>query len=613
MCRNEDLEGGAAPPHDETTFEDEESDDGHGHHGEGNNGWCRGVVKEFKMTLGTHWKEEMTNLNFRTVGVSFFMFIAAVSPAITFGAVYAKSTDNFIGAIEMILATAWCGIVYGLIGGQPMMINGATGPILAFSTVLFKMSNDMDIPFLTLNAWTGIWIAAFMILAAVTDLNRIVGHLSRFTDEIFSGLISAIFIIDALGNPFGSVGVFWFFSPNHKFHEKYADDPTYSRYATAFLSCILCFGTSTGAFKLRSLKRSRFLPNQTCRNIVCDFAVITNLIIWTIIAKAGFKDVPVETLNVPDFFAPTLECCDATCRTSFPSDCPEQESAWGRRSWLVNLFDTNGKAWVPFFAAVPAILAFILVFLDNGITWHLIQEPSNKLMHGRAYNYDTIIVGALLGINSVLGLPWLVASTVPSIIHVQAMSDKDDRGKIIQVQETRLTHIFIHCLILGATFALQILKLVPVPVLYGVFLFMGIVSLASNEFWHRFNMLFMQQSRLPDEPFTKYVAHKRVHAYTLIQVFLFICLVVFRSIPQIAVAFPLIIKLCIPVRMFLLPYCFSKEELILLDGESPVIKKLVRKYEKEEREGEAVLRESRRNKGQLDAAGFDYADENTRA
>jgi hypothetical protein len=88
-------------------------------------------------------------------------------------------------------------------------------------------------------------------------------------------------------------------------------------------------------------------------------------------------------------------------------------------------------------------------------------------MHGRAYNYDTIIVGALIGINSVIGLPWLVASTVPSIIHVQAMSDKDDRGKIVQVQETRLTHIFIHCLILGATFALQILKLVPVPVLYG--------------------------------------------------------------------------------------------------------------------------------------------------
>jgi hypothetical protein len=230
------------------------------------------------------------------------------------------------------------------------------------------MANDMDIPFLTLNAWTGIWSTVFMIVAAVTDLNRIVGHLTRFTDEIFSGLISAIFIIDALGNPFGSVGVFWFFSPKHRFHQKYADDPTYSHYATAFLSCVLCFGTTSGAFKLRSMKRSRYLPNQTCRNIVCDFAVIINLILWSIIAKAGFNDVPVETLNVPNTVAPTLECCDSTCRTSFPFDCPEQEAAWGRRSWMVNLFDTNGKPWVPIFAAVPAILAFILIFLDNGIT-----------------------------------------------------------------------------------------------------------------------------------------------------------------------------------------------------------------------------------------------------
>jgi hypothetical protein len=123
MCRNEasDLEGGAPAVKDETTFEEEGSDDGHDHHGGGNNGWCRGVIKEFKMTIGTHWKDEMTNMNFRTIGVSFFMFIAAVAPAITFGAVYAKSTNNFIGAIEMIVATAWCGIVYGFIGGQPMV------------------------------------------------------------------------------------------------------------------------------------------------------------------------------------------------------------------------------------------------------------------------------------------------------------------------------------------------------------------------------------------------------------------------------------------------------------------------------------------------------------
>jgi len=78
-------------------------------------------VNDFNNTLGKFWKEEMTNFNFRTVGVSFFIFFAAAAPAITFGAVYAKSTNNYIGAVEMLVATAWCGIVYGFIGGQPMV------------------------------------------------------------------------------------------------------------------------------------------------------------------------------------------------------------------------------------------------------------------------------------------------------------------------------------------------------------------------------------------------------------------------------------------------------------------------------------------------------------
>eukprot|EP00567_Pseudictyota_dubia_P002080 CAMPEP_0197465106 /NCGR_PEP_ID=MMETSP1175-20131217/64369_1 /TAXON_ID=1003142 /ORGANISM="Triceratium dubium, Strain CCMP147" /LENGTH=397 /DNA_ID=CAMNT_0043001111 /DNA_START=79 /DNA_END=1269 /DNA_ORIENTATION=- len=358
--------------------DDDFSDEGHGHHDdEGNNGFGRGIVKDFKGTLGTHWKEEMTNFNFKTVGVSFFIFFAAAAPAITFGAVYGKSTNNYIGAVEMLAATAWCGIVYGLIGGQPMMINGGTGPVLAFSTVLFTMSKSMGIPFLTLNAWTGLWIGLFLCVAAFVDLNRMIKHLTRFTDEIFAGLIAAIFIMDALGNPLNGVGVFWYFSPDHKSHLVHQDDENYSHWASAFLSAILTLGTTYGAFYLRSMKHSRFLPNQACRNVICDFAVVLNIIFWSVLAGAGFRDVPTETLNVPDRFAPTFLCCDSSCHTSFPLDCPGQEEAWGRRPWLVNLFDTGDKAWVPFFAAVPALLAFILVFLDNGITWHLINHPSN--------------------------------------------------------------------------------------------------------------------------------------------------------------------------------------------------------------------------------------------
>ena len=75
------------------------------------------------------------------------------------------------------------------------MINGATGPVLAIQTVSFEMSNNMGLPFLSFNAWVGIWLMIMLILAAFVDLNRMMKHLSRFTDEIFASLIASIFIL----------------------------------------------------------------------------------------------------------------------------------------------------------------------------------------------------------------------------------------------------------------------------------------------------------------------------------------------------------------------------------------------------------------------------------
>ena len=88
-----------------------------------NNSCGRGIIKEWKRTIGTWWIKEFTNFNQKTIAVSFFIFFAAVAPAITFGSVYAKSTNNYIGAVEMLTATAWCGVFYAIFGGQPMVSN----------------------------------------------------------------------------------------------------------------------------------------------------------------------------------------------------------------------------------------------------------------------------------------------------------------------------------------------------------------------------------------------------------------------------------------------------------------------------------------------------------
>lgn len=65
-----------------------------------------------------------------------------------------------------------------------------------------------------------------------------------------------------------------------------------------------------------------------------------------------------------------------------------------------------------------------------------------------------------------LGLPWLVAATVRSLNHVHALAEKTPDGKIESVRETRLTHLGIHLLCFISIFALNALKVIPMPVLY---------------------------------------------------------------------------------------------------------------------------------------------------
>jgi len=171
-------------------------------------------------------------------------------------------------------------------------------------------------------------------------------------------------------------------------------------------------------------------------------------------------------------------------------------------------------------------------------------------------------------VNSFFGLPWLCAATVRSVNHLQALAEKDEKtGRITSVQETRLTHLFIHVLVLITLFALKELKRIPMSVLYGVFLFMGLSALNGNQFFERVLMVFMQPSRYPKRPYVGRVKRRDMFLMTGIQFGLFAMLYVIKSIKAIALAFPIIIALCIPVRIYLLPRLFDQETLVLLDGD----------------------------------------------
>jgi hypothetical protein len=435
------------------------------------------------------------------------------------------------------------------------------------STVIYEMTKSLDIPFLPFYAWVSIWTFGYTTFTAFFDLTRYVRFATRFTDDIFALLIVSIFILNAVGSPFGSGGLLRYLDPDNSFHEdneELGDD--YSKHETALLSIILGFGTTATIFFLRGFKVSAYFCNQDVRDSVHDFSVTVAVVLWAVIANVGFPDIEVPGLQVPSSFEPTYACCTADCTTFWPDQCEDQSEPWGTRPWFAEMGDLNGKGWAAAMAGGPALLSFVLFYLDNGITWHLIYDPSNKLSHGESYNWDLFLNGLCNMINGLLGLPWLVATTVPCLVHLNNLAEKDKDGVVIRVQETRLTYLFSHLLLGLSLLFLDALKQIPLPVLLGVFLFMGLSSMPGIAFWQRILLFFQQPSQFNEKPYTKYMTTKRIHMFTLFQIVFFLGVFVVQNVQAIAIIFPFMTLLCIPARLFLAPKFFERWELVLLDG-----------------------------------------------
>ena len=173
-----------------------------------------------------------------------------------------------------------------------------------------------------------------------------------------------------------------------------------------------------------------------------------------------------------------------------------------------------------------------------------------------------------------VGAPWLVAATVRSINHVQALAEKEEvtvHGHVHEhirgVRETRWTGFTIHLLILCALFFLMpAVKLVPMPVLHGVFLFMGIASLNGNSFIERFKLFFQEPALYPPTHYIRNVPTTYIMQFTAWQVAGFVVLYVVKSLPYVAVGFPCVIMLFIPLRLKVLPKYIPMKFIEILDS-----------------------------------------------
>ncbi|MBL4848529.1 MAG: PTS sugar transporter subunit IIA [Planctomycetes bacterium] len=149
-------------------------------------------------------------------------------------------------------------------------------------------------------------------------------------------------------------------------------------------------------------------------------------------------------------------------------------------------------------------------YLDQQISARVVNSPHFQLKKGPAYHLDLLIVGVLTGLCSLLGWPWLVAATVRSLNHVSALStthaeDSPTGPRVVAegVIENRLTGLGIHLLIGASIFFVPLLAMVPMACLYGIFLYMGIASLAGNQLAQRVTLWARDPSLYPPMHFLR--------------------------------------------------------------------------------------------------------------
>uniref|UniRef100_A0A674K325 Anion exchange protein n=1 Tax=Terrapene triunguis TaxID=2587831 RepID=A0A674K325_9SAUR len=585
-----------------------------------------GLVKDIRRKAPWYWSDFYDALNIQCFSAILYIYLATVTNAITFGGMLGDATDNMQGVLESFLGTAIAGAVFCLFAGQPLTILSSTGPVLVFERLLFSFSKDYSLDYLEFRFWIGLWVAFFGLILVATEASYLVQYFTRFTEEGFCALISFIFIYDAMKKMLSladSLPVNWDYKindvtlygcicnssgtgtgsqwlrsapptgplkvPSQQGLEaanwslltrteclrvgghlvgnscNYVPDIT-------FMAFILFLGTFLCSMTLKSFKTSRYFPTAL-RKLVSDFSIILAILIFCGIDAILGLETP--KLIVPSEFKPTNS----------------------QRGWVVFPLGVN-PWWVCLVSAVPAVLVIILIFMDQQITAVILNRKEYRLQKGAGFHLDLFCVSLLMILTSVTGLPWYVSATVISLAHIDSLKKESttsapgEQPKFLGIREQRLTGLVVFILTGVSVFLAPVLKYIPMPVLYGVFLYMGVAALNSIQFMDRIQLLLMPAKHQPDFMYLRHVPLRRVHLFTLIQMLCLAALWILKSTVA-AIIFPVMLLALVGIRKAM-ACIFSRQDLSWLDDIMPEKdrkeeeEKLQRSQEKEESDSEDV-------------------------
>lgn len=390
-------------------------------------------------------------------------------------------------------------------------------------------------------------------LLAITNSCNALTYVTRFSCDIFGFYVACIYLqkgIQVLTRQWGQVGE-----------------------TSAYLAIMVALLVLMSAWICGELGNSN-LFKRFIRKFLEDYGTPLTIVFFTGFVHIGhMRDVDVATLPTSKAFFPTLD-----------------------RPWLVHFWNIDVG---DIFLAIPfALLLTILFYFDhNGeclpgsrsqflllifilVSSLIAQGTEFPLKKPAGFHWDLWLLGLTTFIGGLLGIPFPNGLIPQAPFHTAALcvtrqvadEDEANKGKSIRVTdhvvEQRVSNFAQGLLTLGTMTGplLIVLHLIPQGVMAGLFFVMGVQALQGNGITQK--LIFLAQ----DKAFTSASNPlKRIDRRIAIWAFIILELVGFGATFAItqtiaAIGFPVIILFLIPVRTFLLPLWFTREELGALDG-----------------------------------------------
>ncbi|XP_069389226.1 anion exchange protein 3 isoform X2 [Paralichthys olivaceus] len=513
-----------------------------------------GLIHDIRRRYPHYVSDLKDSLDMQCVAAVIFIYFAALSPTITFGGLLGEKTEGMMGVTELIVSTATLGVIFSLLAGQPLLIIGFSGPLLVFEEAYYKFCQAHNFEYLTGRVWIGFWLIIIVLVIVAAEGSFLVRYISPFTQEIFAFLISLIFIYETFSK---LIKVF----KEHPLMAMYTSDltpatelqdiegPIFNQPNTALLSLVLMIGTFFVAFFLRKFRNSRFLGGKA-RRIIGDFGIPISILV-SVLLDYAITDTYTQKLNVPSGFSVTS---------------PD------KRGWFISPFGDKQPfpTWMMGASIVPALLVFILIFMETQITSLIVSKKERRLVKGSGFHLDLLLIVILGAFCPLFGLPWLTAATVRSVTHVNALTVMSkatapgEKPMIQEVKEQRLTGLFVAVLVGMSIVMTNVLCLIPLAVLFGIFLYMGVTSLTGIQLYERITLMVTPAKHHPDHIYVTKVKTWRMNMFTIIQLACIVALWVVKSTVA-SLAFPFVLIMTVPLRRVILSRIFQERELQALD------------------------------------------------